>query len=157
MKRVTAIMGAGLAIAGTIMGTAIAQDEFAGPIGARQGLMALYGANLGPLVTMAKGEMDYDAEAAQAFADNMVALSGIDQRNLWPQGSDNVALPGRTRSKPEIWTTFPDVLEKAEALQTASVALAAVASDGLDAMAGAVGGVGKACGACHQTFRGPAN
>lgn len=157
MKLIAVATGAALAVAAIMSGPAIAQDEFAGAIKARKGLMALYNANAGPLFGMAKGDMDYDAEAAAAYASNLVALSGLDQRNLWPQGSDNVALAGQTRAKPEIWSTYPDIVEKAQALNAAAVNLAAVAGNGQAELGAAVGGLGQACGACHEMSRGPAS
>ena len=60
--RFAAIGLAGLLVAGT----AIAQqnDPMAAAVKARQAHMQLYAANLGVLGGMARGNMDYDAEAA---------------------------------------------------------------------------------------------
>ena len=153
MKRVVAAAGLALALTGGTGGLALAQDEFKAALEARQGLMALYTANAGPLFAMAKGEMDYDAEAAQAFADNLASLAALDQRNLWPPGSDSDSLPDRSRAKPEIWSDFPDILEKSQAFTDATANLAAVAGNGLEALGPAVGAVGKSCGTCHEPYR----
>ena len=44
---------------------ALADDPFETEIKARQGLMNVYKYNIGILGAMAKGQMDFDAEAAQ--------------------------------------------------------------------------------------------
>ena len=46
---------------------------------------------------------------------------------MWPPGSDNQALPGKTRALPEIWSTFPAVMEKANALTSALEAMVVAA------------------------------
>ena len=138
----------------TVLATsALADGHIDGAIKARKAVMTLYGASLGPLGSMAKGETDYDAEAAQAFANNLVAAVSIDQRAMWPQGSDNAAMGDKTRALPEIWTTYPAVEEKSQALKDAAAGLASAAGSGLEALQGAIGPVGKSCGGCHETFR----
>ncbi|MDG4648788.1 cytochrome c [Roseibacterium sp. SDUM158017] len=142
---------AALAAAFSAAPPAIAQD-LPFPVEARQGQMKLMGLNLGTLVSMARGDADYDAETAQAAADNLVALSSIDQRFSWPEGTDNMALIG-TRALPEIWESRADFDEKYQALGAAAGGLAAAAGGGLDQMRGALGPVGAACGACHDTYQ----
>ena len=62
----------------------------------------------------------------------------------------------RTRARreplPEIWSTYPAVGEKDQALKDAAAALAEVAGDGLDALRSKIGAVGKACKGCHDDF-----
>jgi len=121
-------------------------------IEARQGQFKLFALHLGPLAMMAQGRMDYDAAVAQAAADNLVSLSGLDQGLLWPEGSDSVAMTG-TRARPAIWENPEDFAAKLAALNAGAVALAAVAGDGQAALGGALGGVAGACSACHQAYR----
>jgi len=45
------------------------------------------------------------------------------------------------------------ITEKADALKTATAALAPVAGNGLDALKGAMGDVGASCKGCHDDFR----
>ena len=69
---------AGLAAASVIAsaGLGLAQEEKKNPVvEARQSLMHLYAFNLGLLGGMAKGEIEYDAEAAGAAASNLAALA----------------------------------------------------------------------------------
>jgi len=123
-------------------------------IKARQAMFQLYSFNIGILGAMAKGERDYDADVAREAAENLQAAANIGQSQFWPPGSDN-ATDGnaRTRALPEIWSTFPAITEKADALKTATAALAPVAGNGLDALKGAMGDVGATCKGCHDDFR----
>ncbi|MEO1249236.1 MAG: cytochrome c [Pseudomonadota bacterium] len=153
MRKLLAAFAIVAASAAALTSTALADGHLDGAIKARKAIMTLYGANLGPLGAMAKGEMDYDAEAAQAFANNLMAVANIDQRAMWPEGSDSAAMPDKTRALPEIWSNYPDVAEISNALSEASAGLADVAGTGLDALRGGLGPVGKTCGDCHESFR----
>jgi len=121
-------------------------------IEARQGIFQNYQLMLMQLGGMARGNMEYNAETAQAAADNLVALTQLDARFSWPAGSDADSVEG-TRARPEIWSNFDDVVSKAVALNEAAVAMAAVASDGQEALGPALGAVGAACTACHDDYR----
>jgi len=73
---------------------------------------------------------------------------------MWPQGSDNATEGNATnRALPKIWESFPDVIEKADALKQASAAMAAVAGNGLGELQGAMGDVGASCKGCHDDYR----
>ena len=123
-------------------------------IKARQAMFQLYAYHSGLLGDMAKGDVEYDAEIALEAAKNLEAASKLGQSTFWPQGSDNSnSENARTRALPEIWESFPDILEKVDGLQKAATALAAVAGDGVDALKAGMGDVGQACKACHQEFR----
>jgi cytochrome c556 len=141
--------------AALLAGTALAESHGSNPaVKARQSHMQLYAHNIGVLGAMVKGEVDYGAEAAVAAAGNLAALSQLDQRTYWPQGTDSDTLDG-TRALPAIWNDFPDILTKAKALTDAAVALEATAGDGLDALKAGFGPVGGACGACHKAYQKP--
>jgi cytochrome c556 len=147
-----------LAVAGV---AATAQPVFADGMGkavaSRQAQMKLYSWNLGRLGAMAKTKAPYDAKVASAAANNLMALAKHDSAGFSPKGSDRTAMAGKTRAKAEIWTTYPEVKGKSEALVTAATALAAVAGNGLEALQGAIGAVGKSCGGCHKPFRAKKN
>lgn len=121
---------------------------------ARQGHMQIMSLNIGILGQMARGNVDYDADTAQAAADNLLALTLINQQFYWPQGTDTDSIEG-TRALPAIWADFPGVMEVGTQFTTATQGLAGVAGDGLDAMRTALGPVGSACGACHDDYRQP--
>ncbi|SHG24519.1 c-type cytochrome [Cognatishimia maritima] len=121
-------------------------------IKARQGQMNINQLNVGALFGMAKGDIEYNAEAAQAAADNLVAMANLNGGAMWPQGSDASSVEG-TRAKAEIWANFPDVFAKLGTMQETTAALAAVAGDGKEAMQAALGPVGAACNDCHKEYR----
>ncbi len=134
-------------------GTTLAQDLPA-PVQARQGQFQIMALNIGVVANMARGNTEYDAASAQAAADNLVAISMLDQSFHWPEGTDNMALEG-TRALPAIWENLPDVVEKWGAFGAAAQGLAAVAGGGLEGMQAALGPVGGSCGACHDAYRAP--
>ncbi len=121
----------------------------------RKAHMQLYGFNLGTLGGMAKGEIEYNAEAAQAAANNMAALSTLNQGAYWPQGTSMDELGDETEALAAIWQEGSKAGEIGQELAEASTALAAVAGDGQAAIGGALGAVGKTCGTCHKAYRKP--
>ncbi len=142
-------------MAATLGVTAAAADPaIEAAIRARKAQFQLYAFHAGVVGGMVQGNRPYDAAAAKAAADNLVALSGLSRMFQWPEGSANDTVEG-TRALPAIWANFDDFTAKHEALHAATVALAAVAGDGLDALRGAMGAVGGACSACHQAYRAP--
>ena len=94
-------------------------------IKARQSLMQLYAFNLGQLGAMA----------------------------MWPEGTDNEPMAGKTAALPAIWTTFPAIAEKSQALTDAATTMAGAAGTDLASLQGAMGAVGGSCGGCHKTYR----
>jgi cytochrome c556 len=63
----------------------------------------------------------------------------------------------KTRALDGIWNSQADFKAKADALATAANAAAAAAKTGnADATRTALQGIGRACGGCHDPFRGPA-
>lgn len=121
---------------------------------ARQGQFNIMALNLGILGGMARGSVDYDAAAAQAAADSLVAVSKIAQPAMWPEGSDAMSIDG-TRAQPAIWENLDDVMAKWADFGTAAEAMAAVAGTGKEAIGPNMGAIGGACKACHDTYRAP--
>lgn len=132
----------------------LAQDAADRAITARQSQMQLYAFNLGQLGAMAKGTVDYDADAATAAAGNLVKLTSLAAGPMWVPGSDNGAKKD-TRALPAIWQNFPDVGAKVKAASDAAVALEMAAGTSLEALQGAMGAMGGACAACHKAYRAP--
>ena len=131
--------------------TAHAQDTDA-ILAARQGQFRVLALNIGVVGSMAKGETDYNAEAATTAAENLVTATSLHQDFFWPEGTDTEHLED-TRALPAIWENLDDFQSKWQTLGTRAEELAAVAGDGLDALRPAVGGVGDACSACHEDYR----
>ncbi len=159
MKRRAWIAGAAaLAMALAVFtgsGMASAQEDHSGAVKARQAYMQLNGFYMGQLAAIAKGQVPYDAAQATGVANSLLALASMDVGAMWPPGSgnDNPALAGKTRALPEIWTTFPAVVEKADALSKALEAMVVAAGTDLASLQGAFGAVGAGCGGCHRSFR----
>ncbi|CUK11924.1 cytochrome c [Shimia thalassica] len=130
--------------------------SLAGPaektVEARQGYFKLLGANMGVLAGMAQGKVDYDADAAQTAADNMVVLSTYKLAPLFAPGtsSDDVK---DTRALPAIWKDLPGVTAKASDFGAAARAMQDVAGKGKGEMAGALGALGGSCKGCHTAYR----
>lgn len=121
-------------------------------VDARQGHMQVMALNLGILGNMARGNTDYDADIAQAAADNLVLMGAVNQRFYWPPGTDSESYEG-SRALPALWEDQASLFEIAGRYTPAAEALAASAGQGLDAMRGAIGPVGAVCGDCHEAFQ----
>lgn len=135
-------------------GIAVAGGHGGNPaVKARQAHMQLYSHNIGVLSAMAKGEVEYDADAASGAASNLAALSTLSQRGYWAQGTSNEDLGEETRALPAIWAEGSKAGEIGGQLAEAAASLATVAGDGKEQMMEALGPVGKACGACHEDYR----
>ncbi len=141
-------------LAFALAATGIAAQDINGAVNARQGQFRIISYNLGLLGSMAKGEVDYDAAAAQAAADNLVSIAAINQTVMWPAGSDNESHP-TTRALPKIWDNLGDVVSKWNDFGTGAQAMQAAAGNGVEGIQGAIGQVGGTCKACHDAYRGP--
>ena len=150
MKRPIAALA--LAALTAAPGAALADEVAEAALKARQSLMTLIAYNLGPLAQMAQGRIDYDAEAAQAAADNLHAMTRHSQERLWPEGTAHGEIEG-SAARPAIWTDLEEFSNRYAALQDAATMIQGVAGEGLGAVQGALGGVGQACQACHEQFR----
>ena len=144
-----------LSIAGALVaGSIFAHGSENQSVKARQHVMSLQAYYLGQLGTMAKGDVEYDATAAQGAADSLVAITQLDHSTLWPPGTDSESDPN-TRALPNLWTDYPDIIEKADALTQAVAAMQTAAGTDLDSLRAAMGPVGAACGACHKAYQKP--
>ncbi len=122
---------------------------------ARKAHMQLYAHNLGIIGGMARGNVEYNAEDAMAAANNLAALSSLDQRTYWVPGTSNAELGDETRLLPAAFEAGSKAGEIGGQLAAAAAALAAVAGDGQAALGPALGPVGAACGACHEAYQQP--
>jgi len=134
-----------VALAGAALGSVLAAQA---THDSRIALMKKNGAAAGELVSMAKGEKPFDADAAKA------ALSTIaETAKTFPAefgaGSDKAD----PEVNPKIWANMDDF--KAKASKLAADAQAALAQPPADAAA--IGPVlktlGGSCGACHEAYR----
>ncbi len=155
MKKIFAV-AATLMVAVTLSQAAHAAD-FSKQIKARKAVMQIYAFNVGQLAAMVKGKMPYDAAAASAAANNLLAAATMKNAAMWPKGSDASApgLDGKTRAKAENWTQYPKAAEAGKALVAAATKMAGAAGNGVDAIKANFGAVGASCKGCHKPFRAP--
>jgi cytochrome c556 len=116
----------------------------------RQSWFALVALNFGPMASTVKGEMPWNDEMMQGWANDLSTLTTLNIMRGFGDGSDK----GTTRAKPEIWQNKADFESKMGDLKTAVAALQ-TAVDGGDrkAIADGVGDVGKTCKACHDEYK----
>lgn len=116
----------------------------------RQSIFALVGANFGPIAAMVKGDIPWDEDAMEGYADDLEDIVGLDLVRGFAPGSEK----GTTRAKPEIWDNVDDFASKLEDLRDAAEALEkAVDSEDRKVIASAVRDTGGACKACHDEYK----
>jgi cytochrome c556 len=143
MKLLKMTMVLGLVLMG---GMALAEEAAKDPtVIAWKELMGKNGAAAKVLSQMAKGEVAFDAAAAQAAKDALIADAKATPAAFQTQASDPAS-----EAKPEIWTNWDDFVAKAGALEGAAQALDVTSAETIAAGMGAIGG---ACGACHKAYK----
>jgi len=123
---------------------AAAQDP---DVAARQETMGLIGSNVKKIGSMVKGEVDFDAEAAQAAFAKIAAKAEMVPTLFEPQSNTDP----EAKAKDAIWENWDDFVAKAGDLQAA--AKAGMSVDSPEALAAAMGSLGGACKACHSTYK----
>lgn len=142
MTRGTKWLAAGFALAAS---TVFAADATEPNALARQQLMDTIGAQVGVLGGMAQGKVDYDATAAAAAKEALIAASGEIVAKFQTESTDP-----KSKALPVIWTAFPDFTAKSEALTAAATAMDVSSLDGIKA---GMAGVGASCSGCHGAYR----
>jgi cytochrome c556 len=112
---------------------------------ARQELMDGIAGSAKVLGQMAKGEVAFDAAAAEAAKAALVAAAADIPAKFETQSEDP-----KSKAKAEIWTNWDDFVAKAGALKAAAEALDASTVEGIQSGMGAVGG---SCGGCHKAYQ----
>lgn len=130
------------ALAATVVFAADATDPTAK---ARQELMDTIGMNVKVLGDMAGGKTAFDAAAAAAAKEALIAASADIPAKFEPQASDPAS-----KAKAEIWTNFADFTAKGQVLNAAATALDPSSLETVQAGMGAIGGT---CKDCHTTYR----
>ncbi|TCO72484.1 c-type cytochrome [Rhodovulum euryhalinum] len=136
----------------TLPAAAMAAD-LEGVVDARRGFYSLLGANMDALVSMVKGDTDYDGAAAQSHADNLKLLTSYNMGHLYAPGTSNADMPGKTRALPAIWEDMAGVQEKGMAYVQAVEALNSVAGLDKAELGKAVQQLGGTCKGCHDDYR----
>jgi len=116
----------------------------------RQSWFAMVAMNFGPMASSVKGEIPWNQEMMQGWANDLATLTTLNIMRGFGDGSDK----GTTRAKPEIWENKADFESKMNDLKTAVAALQKTTAGGdREAIAADVGAVGKACKACHDEYK----
>ena len=144
---------AALALTVLAAADARADSHLEGVVKARQGYFQLVRINAGLLFGMAKGDVAYDADKAQAAADNLVLLSSMETSAIWAAGTSKEEMPGKTRALKKIWDTWPAVGEKVDAFKKATADMADFAGTGVEGIQANAGALGSACKGCHDDYR----
>lgn len=142
MRLLPTALLASAALAATVVFAADATDPTAK---ARQELMDTIGMNVKVLGDMAGGKAAFDAAAAAAAKDALIAASAEIPAKFETEASDP-----KSNAKPAIWTNWADFTTKAQALNTAATALDTASLETVQAGMGAVGG---ACKDCHTAYK----
>lgn len=121
-------------------------------VAARHAQMQMISYHTGVLGAIAKGEMEYSSEMVDAAATNLRDLAKLNGATMWLPGTEQGAVDG-SRAKAEMWTNFPDVIEKITDLANAADAMIGAADQA--AVGAAMGAIGGSCKACHEKYRGP--
>ncbi len=121
----------------------------ADPIEDRQAKMKIVGKSMGIVGKMAKGETEFDGEAAlAAFVAMKDAADGYE--TLFPAGTET---GGDTEASPKIFTDRAGFEEKQAAFEASLVKVTAAAPESVEALGVLVGEVGQNCGVCHKAYR----
>ncbi len=113
---------------------------------ARSEAMRAIGGAMKTLGGMAEGKVDFDAAAAGAAKDAMMAAATSIPTNFMTQGETDP----ESKAKPEIWTSWDDFAADAATMAAAVTALDVTSAESIGAGMGALGG---ACKDCHTEFR----
>jgi cytochrome c556 len=128
-------------------GAAFAEGERTDPNAlARSDLMKVVGKNTGILGGLAKGEIAYDAAAAEGAKAAIIEAASKIEATFMEQGGADPA----SEAKPEIWANWDDFLAKGKAMGDAAGAMDVASAETIGAGMGALGG---ACKDCHTDFR----
>ena len=142
----TATIGLALSVA-AFSTAALAHEDVKNPVvKTRMMAMKAIGGSMKTLVGMAKGEMAFDAEKANA------AMAVIAEKSAMaaPLFEANETDP-ESEALPAIWENWDDFVKKMDDLTVASKANMTLADAG--SVGAALGQVGGACKACHSDYR----
>ncbi len=151
MKKIVGIICGAIAAAVAFSVVALADSHVPSSVKARQAVMQLNNYYLSILGNMASGKTKYDAKLAVASAKSLslVEAEGIDQSTMWAPGTSTAELGDATRAKPEIWSTWPAIMEPIKGIKV-SIDAMVNASGTLEGLQSTIGDVGKSCAACHK-------
>ena len=131
-------------------GSADDQERAQISIDTRQGLLKVVGYYIGPMVGMARGQLDYDADLVSKNAEKMAQLTAMIP-DLFKMDTSQSGL--KSDSLATIWENTQDFNEKAVIVSERANALAKAAKQGKGEFMKAFGATGAACKSCHDDYR----
>ena len=134
-------LAAGLALVATMVW---AVEDTSGA--ARERLMEGMGGHAATLGRMAQGRIPFDAAAAAAARERLIAASGDIAATFAPGPSDDP----RSKALPSIWDNYDDFTAKAAALHTVATGLDV---SSVEAIQAGMGSIGQSCTACPSAYR----
>ena len=145
--------------AGLLLSTSISAQEAPSPQDQavtatenRQAVFKLLGVNIGPIVGMARGAVEFDAALAERNARRIAMLAPMIPERF--AAMDTREFDVETEALPVIWDNLDDFGAKASALVDAANAFADTAAGGDQAETlGGLRNLGGACGNCHDSYR----
>ena len=118
----------------------------------RQAVFKLLAFNIGPIVGMARGMVEFDAAIAERNARRIAALAPMIPELIGAM--DTREFDVETEALPVAWEQPDELAEKARELVAAANTFADTAAGGDQAATlGGLRALGGACGNCHDTFR----
>ncbi len=127
-------------------GVALAEGAVDPDVKARQDLMAANGAAMKTLGGMASAKIAFDATAAEAAKQVLIANAAGTLVVFKNQASDPAG-----HASNSIWTAWDDFSAKAGDMGTAAAALDTTSAE---SVAAGLGGIGGTCKACHTAYKG---
>jgi cytochrome c556 len=127
-------------------GVALAEGAVDPDVKARQDLMAANGAAMKTLGGMASAKIAFDATAAEAAKQVLIANAAGTLVVFKNQASDPAG-----HASNSIWTAWDDFSAKAGDMGTAAAALDTTSAESVAVGLGAIGGT---CKACHTAYKG---
>jgi len=118
----------------------------------RQAVFKLLAFNIGPIVGMARGTVEFDAAIAERNARRIAALAPMIPDVVGAM--DTREFDVETAALPIAWEKPDELADKAQELVAAANTFADTAAGGDQAATlGGLRALGGACGNCHDTFR----
>ena len=127
-------------------GVALAEGAVDPDVKARQNMMVANGAAMKTLGGMASAKIAFDATAAEAAKQVLIANAAGTLVVFKNQASDPAG-----HASNSIWTAWDDFSAKAGDMGTAAAALDTTSAESVAAGLGAIGGT---CKACHTAYKG---
>ena len=107
-------------------------------------------AYFGPIVGMARGDLEFDAATVERNAHKIYELAGM-APDMFRR--DTREFDVNTEALDAVWSEHEDFLQKMTDMKVAAKALEGAAAEGADEAMKAFQQLGGACKACHDDFR----